>query len=150
MQASIRFAMARWPWLAVLLLVCCTSCSGKDSLNPVTGKVLYNDQPLKGVLVSFHPKEGASLDTIVPTGHTGEDGTFTVTTGETPGAPAGEYVLTFICSEEVPRPEGKAVNMAMGPEYVDRFKGAYAVKSDSKFEVRIEPGVNQLEAFHLK
>lgn len=149
MRAHLNRFESRWRWLAVLPLACCLSCSSSN-LNSVQGKVLYNDQPLKGVLVSFHPKAGADLNTKVPQGYTGEDGTFTVTTGDAAGAAAGEYLITFICSEDVPPPKGKPMSMGMGTESVDKFKGRYADKSALKVEVEIKPGLNQLEAFHLK
>src|SRR5207245_3238340 len=70
-----------------------------SGLHPVQGKVFYKDQPLGGVLVTFHPKGASDIRTVRPVGLTREDGTFTLTTGQQEGAPAGEYVATFICSE---------------------------------------------------
>jgi hypothetical protein len=138
-----------WRWLAVLPALFCVSCSGNNGLNPVQGTVLYKGEPRKGVLVSFHP-EVEDINFVRPTGLTKEDGTFTLTTGDEPGAPAGKYILTFICSEEVERPKGKAMTMVMGPEYEDSFKGAYAEKSASKFHIEVKAGPNQLEPFKLE
>jgi hypothetical protein len=150
MQAPLQRTIARWRWLAIMPLVCCLSCSSSESLNPVQGKVLYKDEPLKGVLITFHPKAGADMNTVLPLGLTGEDGSFTVSTGETEGAPVGEYIITFICSEEVPPPKGQRMSLTMGPVFEDRFRGAYAEKSGSKLQIEIKSGPNQLEPFRLK
>lgn len=109
--------------------------------------MLYKDQPLKGVLVSFHP-EVEDLKAHVPLGLTREDGTFIVTTGEEQGAPAGKYTLTFLCSEAVTPANEKAA--LMGPQSEDRFKGAYLEKAKSTFKVEVKAGSNQLEPLRLK
>jgi len=126
----------------------CLACSGGGGagLNPVQGKVLYKNQPLKGALVTFHPKGAANLNTLRPTGLTGEDGRFKVVTGEQDGAPAGGYVVTFVCSEEVKPKKPFAMEV---PEIRDRFRGTYANREASKFTVEIKNGVNQLEPFNL-
>jgi hypothetical protein len=111
--------------------------------------VLYQNQPIEGVLVTFHPR-GADLHTILPVGQTLEDGTFTLTTGQNEGTPAGEYVVTFTCPQQA-EPKGKKKGMTMQrftPE--DRFKGAYASEAKSTFRVDIKPGNNELEPFRLK
>jgi hypothetical protein len=134
----------------VITVLSCLSCSGSEELNSVQGKVLHNDQPVKGVLVTFHPKGDYDLKAVLPTGLTKDDGTFTLTTGGKAGAPAGEYVVTFFCSEEVMPKGGKKAISTAPPETRDRFQGAYAEKSSSKFVVKIKNGFNQLEPFHLK
>jgi hypothetical protein len=141
--------LAKWP-LPCLILVCCASCSSGDKLNTVQGQVLYKDQPLKGVLVTFHPKGVSDVTIHRPVGLTKEDGTFTLTTGEIEGAPAGEYVVTMICPEEVtPKEKPKGFTL-IAPETEDRFKGAYADLATSKITAKVTEGVNQLEPFRLK
>jgi hypothetical protein len=123
------------------------SCSGGDSLNPVSGKVLHQKQPLPGALVTFHPKNSA-LNAPRPTGLTKEDGSFTLTTGDKEGAPAGDYTITIICSE-IPKKESK-VFMTGGVDTVDRLKGTYANMAESKIHVTVKSGDNLLEPFDLK
>jgi hypothetical protein len=133
----------------LLPLLCCLSCSHQAGLYPVHGKVLYKNQPIEGVLVTFHPR-GANLHTLLPVGQTQEDGTFTLTTGQDEGAPAGEYVVTFTYPQQA-EPKGKKKGMTMQrftPE--DRFKGAYASEATSKIKVEIKPSNNELEPFSLK
>jgi hypothetical protein len=146
----IRFSPSWWRWLVCLLAACCASCSGGGGLNPVKGKVLYKDQPLKGAVVTFHPKGTTDVYTVRPVGLTGEDGTFTLTTGRDDGAPAGEYVVTFICSEEITARPGKGAISTAAPETRDRFDGAFANAERSIFRVEIKKGPNELEPFHLK
>ncbi len=148
MQLRLSFSAVRWPFLALLLGPCGLSCSGNAGLSPVQGKVLYKDQPIKGVLVTFHPKT-ADLTTHLPIGLTREDGTFTLTTGQSEGAPPGVYVVTFLCSEEV-ETKGKRTLSTAPPETQDRFRGAYADRATSTFRVEIKKGTNQLEPFRLK
>src|SRR5260370_41667640 len=94
--------------LILILALCCVSCG--TTLYPVHGKVLHRNQPLEGALVTFHAT-GATLTTVLPTGLSEEDGSFTLTTGDKEGAPAGEYKVTVICPERV---KSKAKKMSMG------------------------------------
>jgi hypothetical protein len=137
-----------WRWLALLPALCCLSCSSGPKLNPVQGKVLYNDQPLAGATVTFHPKEGNPVKVDRPYALTKEDGSFTLTTGGKEGAPAGSYVVTIICSVEA-KPKGKLISTAP-PETVDKLKGAYSDVKRSQIPVDIKDGPNQLEPFKLK
>jgi hypothetical protein len=150
MRALRSLSRPRWGWLIVLGGLCGLSCSGSDraELNPVQGKVLHKNQPLRGALVTFHPKDGKDLTVTPPTGLTGEDGTFSLTTGQKAGAPAGEYVVTVICSE-VPAGAKKGISTG-GAETQDRLQGAYADRATSKIPVTVKKGVNQLEPFDLK
>ena len=69
-------------------------------------------------------------------------------TGDKSGAPAGEYVVTIICSEVIKPKDGKISTAA--PETEDRLKGGYGNKDNSKITVQIKSGPNQLEPFDLK
>jgi len=134
-------------------VVCCVSCSSGTSYNPVHGKVLYKNEPIEGVLVTFHPKQKNSM-TDLPTGQTGEDGTFTLMTGKGEGAPEGEYVVTFYCPQQAEEKAGKKAKprgMVMQKfDTEDRFKGAYAKEQKSNFTVVVKSGKNELEPFNLK
>jgi hypothetical protein len=123
----------------------CLSCSGGAALNPVHGKVLYKDQPAGGAVVTFHPEGGTSVTAIPTVGRTNEDGTFTLTTGDKEGAPAGTYVVTVIWPEEV-KPKGITT---APPESRDRLQGKYAEARGSALKVEIKKGDNQLEPFRL-
>jgi hypothetical protein len=130
----------------LLALAALAGCSPQEKLNPVTGKVLFQGEPLAGALVSFHT--GGSQP-YVATGLTKEDGTFSVVTGESEGAHAGKYKVTVMCHVPV---KSQATGMAFGgmEETEDRLKGAYSNFKTSTIEVEIKEGPNQLEPFDLK
>jgi hypothetical protein len=88
MRAHVKRSVLLSRWLLALPLLCCLSCSGNE-LNSVQGKVLYQDQPLKGVLVTLHPKQGADMHTVLPTGLAGS-------IAETPPAPRAASFIRFI------------------------------------------------------
>ena len=100
------------------------------------------------MLVTFHPSGGDKVTAIRPTGLTGEDGTFTLTTGPKEGAPAGSYSVTFIWEEEV-RKQGKGKFSTAPPETRDRLQRAYANPEQGR-KVQIKEGPNQLDPFDLK
>ncbi len=125
------------------------SCSSSgETYHPVQGKVIYKDEPLGGALVTFHPQGKTDLKTMVSTGLTHDDGTFTVETGGKPGMPAGNYIVTIICSETVKSKPG--VITTGPPDTKDKLGGLYADKDKSTIKVTIKAGENQLEPFHLK
>jgi hypothetical protein len=111
--------------------------------------LFYKNQPMQGALVTFHPKGADDLRTIRPVGLVKEDGTFALMTGQQSGAPAGEYVVTVIWSEEV-TPRGKKGFSTEPPDSQDRLRGAYANQATSTLRAEIKKGANQLEPFHLK
>jgi hypothetical protein len=140
-----------WRWLVLLPALACLACSNGDTaLNPVKGKVLYKGQAAAGVLVAFHPSEGNKVTSIPSTGKTGEDGTFTLSTGPKEGAPAGSYVVTFTWPEEAKAKTQKGKISLDPPSLRDRLQGAYASQAQSKFKVQIKTGDNQLKDFDLK
>jgi len=136
-------------WLVAVLVLSGAGCSQKVTLNSVTGKVLYQGEPLAGALVSFHPEGSTSANITPPTGYTKPDGTFSVLTGETEGASAGKYAVTVICSVPV---KTKVEGLSFGGEgeTEDSLKGAYANRNASQIKVTIKDGPNQLEPFDLK
>ena|SRR5437870_4668233 len=149
MQTHFYRVLRNWRWLVLFVACCGLSCTHDSGLHPVQGKVFYKDQPLGGVLVTFHPKGASDIRTVRPVGLTREDGTFTLTTGQQEGAPAGEYVVTFICSETVVPKGGAKVISSAPPETKDRFQGAYSNLETSTFKIEIKKGPNQLEPFRL-
>jgi hypothetical protein len=141
-------ACPSWSRLCVLMLpLGCISCSS-ERLHPVHGTVLYKNAPMEGVIVTFHPQR-ADANTVLPVGTTKEDGTFTLMTGDSEGAPAGEYVVTAICLQQGEEKRTKTTRpRRFTPE--DRFKGAFAKEATSKIKIEIKNGKNELEPFNLQ
>jgi hypothetical protein len=144
------FALLRGGAMASVLALCGLACSGSSQLNPVQGKVLYKNEPLSGALVTLHPKGSTDVKADRPVGRTKEDGTFTVMTGQQEGAPAGEYMVTIICSQPVNKKAGKVMSLGAEEETADVLRGMYADVNSSKLPVTIKSGPNQLEPFDLK
>jgi hypothetical protein len=87
---------------ALLPLVALTGCSGgRLKTYPVTGQILYNGQPLKGVDVALHPVDPKNDAGYPPHATTDADGKFTLTTFlKNDGAPAGEFRLAVAFAVE--------------------------------------------------
>ena len=148
MRGAFALPWARGRWLLFLPALCCLACSGRESLQDVRGQVLFQKQPGKGVLVTFHPKD-ATITVVRPTGFTDDAGRFNLTTGDKPGARPGEYTVTFIWPEEVVDKAKKTISTEP-PDSRDRLNGAYADPQKSSFKVEIKKGPNELEPFHLQ
>jgi len=145
-------AMARLASLFVLGagLLAAGACSSSDGkLNPVTGKVLHKSQPAAGAIVTFHPEGTANLETITSTGVTGDDGTFTLTTGSAAGAPAGKYIVTVMWPDPKKKPPADKIVMS-APEVPDVLGGRYASRASSQLKAEVKAGENKLEPFDLK
>ena len=137
-------------WAALFLFVLCVSCAKGPVLYPVNGKVLYKGKEVNGAVVTFHPKGADPVTAIRPVGLTGEDGTFKLTTGQHVGAPAGEYVVTFIWPKEVTaKKKTTELDFNMGSETYDVLAGAYADVGKSKIKVEIKQRETKLGPFKL-
>lgn len=140
---------SRWAGVLVLALGC-LGCSSEERLHPVSGKVMYKSQPLAGALVTLHPQGSNDPRTERPNGFTQKDGTFTLTTGQKAGAPAGQYLVTIICSRSTqPAGKGKIINTGED-DSVDVLGGMYANPNTSKITVEIRPGNNILPPIELQ
>lgn len=72
----------------VAMLASVVGCGGGESLHPVTGKVVYTDgTPVTVGTVTFNN----SAKQVSASSPIGADGSFALKTGESKGAPEGEY-----------------------------------------------------------
>lgn len=77
-----------WSGLVAVLVTGIVGCGGGESLQPVTGRVVYADgSPVPAGSVTFNHTEKQ----IAATGLIGPDGMFSLTFGDSQGAPAGNY-----------------------------------------------------------
>ncbi len=91
-RSAPRLALAAFVGLALLS----SGCS--NGLPPVRGKVQYEDgTPVKGGTVTFNSPE---LKTSA-TGVIADDGTFSLASGDKPGAPAGSYKVVVVGNGDV-------------------------------------------------
>jgi hypothetical protein len=115
------------------------------STAPVTGVVKYKGKPLQGIRVTLHSEAGAEKGAFVPSGQTGPDGKFSLSTGAPHnGAPPGTYVVTF----DKPEIASAASTRSIETE-IDAFGGKYSDPAQSKWTVTIVKGENVLEPFEL-
>jgi hypothetical protein len=134
-------------FLAILATSACSSSS--TPLYPVEGKVLYKGKEISNVLVTFHPIGGDPIKALRPTGLSGENGAFTVSTGKDAGAPPGEYSVTFNWRKEIPIKEKKGMSMGPATDIVDGFNGTFSDPSKSNHKVTIKSAQTKLEPFQL-
>jgi len=108
-------------------------------LHPVTGTVLYQEQPIEGATVVFQPTGGE--DTSAPSGITGPDGKFRLRThphGD--GAPAGDYKVLITWYPANAREQENPRN---------RLPERYGNPTDTPLQATVNKGHNELEPFRL-
>src|SRR6516164_7128366 len=98
-------------WLGALLLAIvglaagCGDHSGVGKTYPVTGKVLFNNQPLvaDNAVVLFKPDPGkGNTSPFEPSGTVDDDGNYSLLTNGKEGAPAGWYKIIVAATAEPP------------------------------------------------
>lgn len=132
-----------------VLVVCSMGCSSSISAPrtaPVRGAVRFKGKPVAGVTVTFHPQFNMGSVKFAPSGLTGNDGSFTLsTTMPGDGAPPGEYAVTF----EKLQVQSDRKNSGIEME-VDLWKGKYGNPETSGIRVQIQKGENILTPFSLE
>ena len=131
--------MSRFLFLIIVpILVGCTRTQYPNSPYPVSGRVQTSDgTPASDVRVTLHSStlitEG---DPFRPSGMTGDDGTFQLTTYEThDGAPAGSYAMTFRWA--------KPQKTLMDPISKDRLRNQFARPTEKSLTCDIIGGESQ-------
>lgn len=149
MECVTRMTM-RIAFVVSLIAAATTSGCGAKTIvpprtSPVTGTVTLKNKPFAGVLVTFHPQFDIGPIKYTPSGETGSDGKFTLSTGAPGnGAPPGEYLVTF----EKLRTVSDRQNSGIEKE-VDDLKGKFSDPARSNWKVTISDGRNELEPFQL-
>jgi len=95
------------------LLAALTLCGcGRPPLTPVQGKVSYKGTPLQGGVIVFAPDSTRGERGAIAVGKIREDGSYTLYTGEAPGAAAGWYRITVsaLASASFSAPAGQGFN----------------------------------------
>jgi len=132
--------------LGAVVLGGCGKGISVPSTVPVSGVVKYKGKPLQGIRVTLHSQTGTAKPEFIPSGQTGPDGKFTLSTGAPGnGAPPGTYVATF------EKPEiGSSASTGSVETEIDVFGGKYSDSAKSTWNVTIERGENALQPFELK
>ena len=141
-SGPVRLRFSRDAAAACLVVTVASWCSGcgeeemkggpRVEVVPVTGKVLVDGKPVKGVVVDFYRVGVPGVDFAVPQpqGITDENGNLTLSTylSGDGGAP-GEYKLVFQL--------GTSMNPISGDVTGDAFRGKYRDPRKSKFKATI-------------
>jgi hypothetical protein len=134
LRLSVRILLA-----AALLLA--VSCSGRKSVYPVRGKVLFEGAPAVGARVQFHPENQSAEQPFAPVGEVDKDGTFRLTTySHEDGAPAGRYTVTVLWGK--PSKGGDGYDQIWVPE-------RYLSPATSKLTADVPEQETELPPFHL-
>ncbi|HJZ91609.1 MAG TPA: hypothetical protein VKE40_12110 [Gemmataceae bacterium] len=138
---------ALWPaaTLCVALLVA-PGCSNKRiKTYPVSGQVLYNGDPLKGVDIALHPMDPKNDTGYPPHATTDANGKFTLTTFlKDDGAPAGEFRVAVAFAVEAVD-EGSDQGKRLSFQVPEKYHRA----ETSGLSITIKPGSNDLEPIRL-
>jgi hypothetical protein len=134
--------------LLVVAVLATTSCSS-DALHPVRGKVVVGDKPAAGAVIMFHP-DGGDVNSVPATAVAAADGSFTLATGDKPGARAGKYVVTVVWPDPGKKPTQQQIMMGLAQDAPDVLGGRFATKEASRLRAEVVPGPNNLEPFDLK
>ncbi len=131
--------------LGAMVLGGCGKGLAVPSTVPVSGVVTYKGKPLQGIRVTLHSEAGTAKPQFIPSGQTGPDGKFKLSTGAPGnGAPPGTYVVTF------DKPEiASAASSASVETEIDAFGGKYSDPSQCQWTITIEQGENSLQPFEL-
>jgi hypothetical protein len=127
--------------LGALLAPACNRSTVK--LYPVTGKVLYKDQPADGAQIVFQPagEENAQYQGPLPMAMVAPDGSFRLATdphGE--GAPAGNYNVLISWYPPDARDSFNPKN---------KLPNKYADSANPILKAVVKEGNNELEPFRL-
>jgi len=126
------------------------ACSSGGGLHPVRGQVTFNGEPAAGAIVVFHP-DGGGIQSVPPTAVVAADGTFTLATGDKPGAQAGSYVVTVTWADTSKKLTEQQVMMGANPyDGPDRLNGRFASPQQSPLRADVKSGDNRLPPFELK
>jgi hypothetical protein len=132
-----------WIWCCCL---CVVSCGDNKRVQrptvPVSGKILVNGQPAKGVQIVLHYQgEVAPDERFAPGGTTKDDGSFILATyGTEDGAPEGNYKVEMVWPAwHMKRDDGP-----------DKFAGRFADPATSGLTATVTKGQRELPPFDLQ
>jgi hypothetical protein len=133
--------------VVILTLAVTAGCSdGKLKIYPVSGQIMYNGQPLKGVEIAFHPTDAKNDTGYPPHGKTDADGKFILTTYvKDDGAPAGEFKLAIAFAVEAVE-EGADQSKKLSFQVPAKYHKA----ETSGLTAVVKPESNVLDPFRLE
>jgi hypothetical protein len=142
------------PAAALLIALCCTSCSRGPQYYPVRGQVLANGKPADGALIVFHPDGTTDPHALRPSATVRPDGSFELQTyvaadrAMKDGAPAGPYQVTCVW---FPAPSPNAGENALKVDVLpDKLGRRYADPGRSGLRAEVLTQPTELPPFKLE
>jgi len=126
----------------------CSNGVQQQKTYPVSGQILYEGRPVKGLTVVFRPLDSTLFKwQEQPQAISDEDGKFSIRTYDADdGAPAGEYQVGIAMLDPVDEEGGDQVKRRSDALMIP---ARYADPNTSGLKVKIESKSNQLEPFQL-
>ena len=126
----------------------CSNGMPQQKTYPVSGQVLYEGRPVKGLTVVLRPLDSTNFKwQEQPQALTDEEGKFRIRTYATDdGAPSGDYQVGIALLDPVDEEGGDQVKRRSDALMIP---SRYADPATSGLKVKIEPKSNQLEPFQL-
>jgi hypothetical protein len=126
----------------------CSNGMPQQKTYPVSGQVLYEGRPVKGLTVVLRPLDSTNFKwQEQPQAVSDDDGKFSIRTYDADdGAPAGEYQVGIAMLDPVDEEGGDQVKRRSDALLIP---AKYADPATSGLKVKIEPKSNQLEPFQL-
>jgi hypothetical protein len=126
--------MRLWGWIAMgcVFLVGCGS--GGEKFTPVAGKVTVGGAPLTSGAVTFQPDSDKGNTTPhIPVGNLDAQGSYTLMSAATPGAPPGWYKVTVTAQQPIdPANPYAPPKYLINPKYSDASTSGLAVEVVAK------------------
>jgi hypothetical protein len=127
-----------------VLALACASCSNKNNIYPVSGKVTYKGSPATGATVFFHRQGGDAMNDHMMMGIVQDDGSFELVCGSLgKGAWPGEYDVLIEWKRVSGQSKGRPQH---GP---DKMKGRYADPKRPLLHATVEEKATNLPPFEL-
>jgi hypothetical protein len=119
-------------WI-VLVPLALAGCGGETKFAPVQGVVIYHNQPLPGGTIVFSPDAERGAAGPLATAEISLDGTFTLHTGDKPGAVPGWHRVTVA-------PPAGYMDLPRRFSNADQSGQCHEIKSEgaNKIEIRLE------------
>lgn len=134
--------------LAGMCILGCSKDMQQQKTYPVSGQVLYEGRPVKGLTIVFRPLDKTNFKwQEQPQAISGDDGKFVIRTyAMDDGAPVGEYQVGIALLDPVDEEGGDQVKRRSDALMIP---ARYAEPATSGLKVKVEPKSNQLEPFQL-
>jgi len=135
------FSLSRRLVLCGLLAFAVWGCGASETYYPITGKVTLGNTALTSGNVNFVADVAKGNKTkATPGGQIGTDGTYTLSSGDKSGAPAGWYKVTIFTNVPGSPPSSVVLNPKyMNPEATDLAVEVVPNAEPGRYDLKLTP-----------